>query len=355
MKFSTLSTLSVVYVATVGATPTSRATCSKGRTAAGKGCCVWYDVLDDIQANIFEGGKCGDDAHDALRLSFHDAIGYSPLLTKQGSFGGGGADGSLIAFAATELTYAANDGLDEIVAAEKQVADHYNVSYGDMIQFAAAVSVRNCAGGPRIAFLTGRLPPVAPAPDGLVPDAGDSVTTMLARVGDAGLSPEELVDLLASHSVGVQEDVDVTIVNTPFDTTPTVLDTNFYLETLLRGTTWPGTPNNPGEVMSPIQGEFRLQSDAAIARDPRTACHWQAFVNDQNLLNFRFGAAMAKMALLGQNQRTLQDCSVVIPVPTLPKPGNAKLPAGKTALDLELSAVRSSIVRCNCYHTLTHL
>jgi hypothetical protein len=45
------------------------------------------------------------------------------------------------------------------------------------------------------------------APDLLMPELFDSVEKILARIGDAGLSPEELVDLLASHSVGVQKDI----------------------------------------------------------------------------------------------------------------------------------------------------
>ncbi|KAJ7112496.1 manganese peroxidase 1 [Mycena epipterygia] len=346
MKFSTLLTLSLVYITTVSATPTARsATCSNGRKAASNTCCVWYDVLDDIQSNLFEGGTCGENAHDALRLSFHDAIGYSPLVTKQGKFGGGGADGSVIAFSAIELAYAANEGLEDIVEAEKRFADHHNVSYGDIIQFAAAVSVRNCAGGPRISFLAGRPAAVQAAPNGLVPEPFDSVDTMLARVGDAGLTPEELVDLLASHSVGVQEHVDRTIPNTPFDSTPTIFDTNFYLETLLPGTTWPGTPNNKGEVQSPSPDEFRLASDAALARDSRTSCHWQSFVGDQPRMTQRFGTAMAKMALLGHDANSLQDCSVVIPPPTLPAPAAAKLPVGKTPGDLELTCPAAAFRR----------
>lgn len=81
------------------------------------------------------------------------------------------------------------------------------------------MGVRNCAGGPRIAFMAGRPNATAAAPDGLVPDAGDSVTTMLARVGDAGITPYELVDLLASHSVGNQDNIDpvrTTILFFPF-------------------------------------------------------------------------------------------------------------------------------------------
>jgi manganese peroxidase len=76
------------------------------------------------------------------------------------------------------------------------------------IQFAAAVSVRNCAGGPRLSFLAGRPPPTQAAPDGLIPDPADSVDKILARMKDAGFSPKELVDLLASHSIGFQEQLD---------------------------------------------------------------------------------------------------------------------------------------------------
>jgi hypothetical protein len=44
------------------------------------------------------------------------------------------------------------------------------------IQFAAAVGVSNCPGAPRLSFLLGRPPPVAPAADGTVPEPfGESV------------------------------------------------------------------------------------------------------------------------------------------------------------------------------------
>ena len=51
------------------------------------------------------------------------------------------------------------------------------------------------------------------------------------------------------------------------------------LQTLLTGTLFPGNGSNVGEVMSPLEGEFRLFSDANIARDPRSACEWQAFIS----------------------------------------------------------------------------
>ncbi|KAL0946432.1 hypothetical protein HGRIS_012655 [Hohenbuehelia grisea] len=79
--------LVLLVPALVLATPTRRAVCSKGRVALHSSCCVWFDVLDDIQANLFDGGECGEEAHESLRIAFHDAIGFSPALTGQGKFG----------------------------------------------------------------------------------------------------------------------------------------------------------------------------------------------------------------------------------------------------------------------------
>ncbi|KAJ7611906.1 heme peroxidase [Mycena polygramma] len=297
---------------TARAAPPTRATCSQGRTAASATCCVWYDVLDDLQANVFDG--CSDEAPDALRLSFHDAVGISAQLKKQNKFGGGGADGSLIAFSGIELAYASNVGLESIVDSERAVADAHNVSYGDIVQFAAAVGVRNCQGGPRIPFMAGRPSAMQEAPEFLVPEPFDDVTTILARVNDAGLTGPDLIALLASHSMGVQEDVDPSIPNTGFDLTPTVFDTKFYVDTFSKkGNVTPGDAIHKGQVPSPTMGQFRLQSDFALAHDPRTVVTWVALSVNQQLMASRFAAAMAKMAMLGQNARALTDCSEVIP------------------------------------------
>ena len=69
------------------------------------------------------------------------------------------------------------------------------------IQLAGAVGVSNCAGAPRLEFLFGRPPPTAAAPDLLVPEPFDTVTSILDRFGDAGFSPEEVVALLASSVI----------------------------------------------------------------------------------------------------------------------------------------------------------
>ena len=50
-------------------------------------------------------------------------------------------------------------------------------------------------------------------------------------------------------------------------------------QTLLKGELFPGNGSNQGEVKSPLHGEFRLQSDFELARDPRTACEWQSFAS----------------------------------------------------------------------------
>lgn len=46
-----------------------RVTCPGSRNVvANSACCKLFDVRDDIQKNMFEGGKCNDVAHEALRL-----------------------------------------------------------------------------------------------------------------------------------------------------------------------------------------------------------------------------------------------------------------------------------------------
>ena len=103
-------------------------------------------------------------------------------------------------------------------------------------------------------------------------------------MGDAGFDPIETVWLLASHTIAAADVVDPTIPGTPFDSTPELFDTQFFIETQLRGTLFPGTGGNQGEVESPLHGEIRLQSDSELARDSRTACEWQSFISTFTLL-----------------------------------------------------------------------
>ncbi|THH31802.1 hypothetical protein EUX98_g2375 [Antrodiella citrinella] len=331
MAFKTLAALLSVVgaVQVANAALTRRVACPDGvNTATNAACCFLFPIRDDIQENLFDGGECGEEVHESLRLTFHDAIGI-------GSNGGGGADGSMIVFEDIETNFHANNGVDEIVDAQKPFIARHNITPGDFIQFAGAVGVSNCPGAPQLDFFFGRPPPIAPAPDLTVPEPFDTVDSILARFADAGnFSPQEVVALLGSHTIAAADHVDPTIPGTPFDSTPTTFDTQFFVETQLRGTLFPGTGGNQGEVESPLRGEIRLQSDSELARDSRTACEWQSFVNNQAKLQSAFKAAMAKLSILGHNVNTLTDCSELIPVPQ-PFTKVATFPAGLSNADIE--------------------
>ena len=139
-------------------------------TATNAACCDLFAVRDDIQQNLFDGGECGEDVHESLRLTFHDAIGFSPAIFAQGKFGGGGADGSIMTFSDIETNFHANNGVDEIVEEQRPFVEKHNMTAGDFIQFAGAVGVSNCPGAPRLQFLFGRPAATAPSPDLLVPE-----------------------------------------------------------------------------------------------------------------------------------------------------------------------------------------
>lgn len=128
--------------------------------------------------------------------------------------------------------------------------------------------------------MAGRPNATFPADDLTVPEPSDDVTTILARMGDAGFTAAEVIHLLASHTIARADHVDPSIHAVPFDSTPFTFDTQIFLEVLLKGVGFPGTEGNLGESASPIpqSGELRLQSDFALARDSRTACEWQSMV-----------------------------------------------------------------------------
>lgn len=57
---------------------TRRVACPDGvNTATNAACCQLFAIRDDIQQNLFDGGECGEEAHESLRLTFHDAIAIS--------------------------------------------------------------------------------------------------------------------------------------------------------------------------------------------------------------------------------------------------------------------------------------
>ena len=77
MVFKLTATL-VSLAALVSAANFKRVSCPDGvNTATNAACCALFAVRDDIQQNLFDGGECGEEVHESLRLTFHDAIGIS--------------------------------------------------------------------------------------------------------------------------------------------------------------------------------------------------------------------------------------------------------------------------------------
>ncbi|KAJ3497723.1 hypothetical protein NLJ89_g10309 [Agrocybe chaxingu] len=296
------------------AASTKHVTCPSGNITANAACCALFPAVDLLQEQLFDRGKCGEQAHSALRLAFHDAIGFSVHGGK-----GGGADGSILAFQSSELQYRTSPF---------QKTDK-------LIHLAAAVGTANCPGSPRLQFKFGRPPPRAPAPDLTVPEPTDSVTAILERFADAGFLPREAVALLSSHSVAAADEVDPTVPGSPFDSTPGTFDSQVFLEVLLKGKHFPGNGSHVGEVASPLAGEMRLQSDFAISQHPLTACSWQEMVNNQHHMQTQFKAAMAKLQVLGQPSNLI-DCSDVIPVPA-PLKAAIKYPASFSKKDVQIA------------------
>lgn len=69
-----------------------------------------------------------------------------------------------------------------------------------------------------------------------------------------------------SHSIAASKDIDPSAPGAPFDSTPGIFDTQFFVEVQLRGADVPGAIEYKGEASSALDGEIRLQSDAELAR-----------------------------------------------------------------------------------------
>ncbi|TDL18233.1 heme peroxidase [Rickenella mellea] len=106
-----LTAAAIALATLTGAANFKRVTCPAARIPPHMKlfCCVFFALRDDLQANLYE-NVCGETVHESLRLTFHDAIGFS----KSGEFKGHGADGSMIIF---DSIFAANNGIDDSVDA----------------------------------------------------------------------------------------------------------------------------------------------------------------------------------------------------------------------------------------------
>ncbi|OCB89393.1 manganese peroxidase 2 [Sanghuangporus baumii] len=307
-------TLSTVALATLaGAANYKRVTCPDGKnTASNEACCIFFELAEDLQTNHFQ-NECGEEVHEVLRLTFHDAVGFS----NSGVFTGGGADGSVIIFRDTETNFRANNGTDDA--------------------FGAALGLTNCPGAPQLQFPAGRPNATIPAQDGIVPEPQDSADHIIDRFADVGINSDEIIHLLASHTAARSDTLIPGQDGVPFDSTPFTFDSQAKM--LLKGKGLPFGVNSsiPGaEVESPIPDsrEMRLQSDFALARDPRTACEWQSMVDNQQPMSDNFRSSMIKLANIGQDVSKLVDCTEVLPIPSPLVKQHATFPAGTSQADV---------------------
>ena len=91
---------------------------------------MFFALRDDLQTNLFE-NECGETVHETLRLTFHDAIGFS----SSGALSGGGADGSIMIFRDTELAFVANAGVDDGANDLATLLQKYDVTAGGLSFF----------------------------------------------------------------------------------------------------------------------------------------------------------------------------------------------------------------------------
>lgn len=109
---------------------------------------IWGEISSELHANL---GRCNRKARTAIRFAFHDAGGYSSKTKPYGP-ASGGADGSLL-LNQEEMDRVSQQPMQEYRAYLKGVYDQYRskgITAADLIQFAGAVGLKSCPGGPSI-------------------------------------------------------------------------------------------------------------------------------------------------------------------------------------------------------------
>ncbi|KAI1336595.1 heme peroxidase [Xylariaceae sp. FL0016] len=230
---------------------------------------VWNDVATDIEAD-FDG--CTDSARAAIRMSFHDCFP-------------GTCDGSLIL--AGECTdRGENTQMIDECSTLGDKATSFNVSTADMIQFAAAMGVKACA-GPTISFLAGRVDSSTANAENQIPSPADNATTILDAFTAKGFDATELVALIGAHSAAKD------LNGNSLDSTVTDMDTTFFTETA------------DGSI------DASLTSDKFLANSTETSEIWESMESGSTWVD-AFGPAMEKLALMGNDEASLTDCSSII-------------------------------------------
>ncbi|RYP41914.1 hypothetical protein DL767_000651 [Monosporascus sp. MG133] len=236
---------------------------------------VWTEVAGDL-VTTFVGtdGACTDDARAAIRLAFHDCFP-------------GACDGSII-LANECIDRRENTQLVNICSKLGEKAASFDVGTADMIQFAAALGIASCPGGPTISFKAGRVDSTTANPAGQLPGPNDDAASIVSAFEAKGFTAAELVALVGAHTAAKKRN------GGALDSTPGAWDTNFYTETA------------DGSVAG------SLNSDVSLSNSTETSSTWGSFGADAAAWAAAFVPAMEKLSLMGNDEASLADCSSVI-------------------------------------------
>ena len=183
---------------------------------------IWSTISATLVGDFVDSstGQCTNLARGSIRAAFHDCGTWD---TTQGATGG--CDGSLLL--SGEASRTENNGLAATITYLQNLHDNTYSSVGvaDFIQFAGAVGVVACPGGPQITTLIGRTDSSTQPPAGLLPIAtgeGSDATTLLTLFQNKGFDAIELAALVGAHSCSKQQFEDPSEAGLPQDTTPGV-------------------------------------------------------------------------------------------------------------------------------------
>ena len=88
VRESLLNIILYAWLTMLSAALTRRVACPDGiNTATNAACCALFPLRDLLQDQLFDGGECGEETHESLRLTFHDAIGISRAAIAKNTFG----------------------------------------------------------------------------------------------------------------------------------------------------------------------------------------------------------------------------------------------------------------------------
>lgn len=235
---------------------------------------VWTKIAGELTTMFLDKkiGQCNDDARAAIREAFHDCGTWDKT---QGFTGG--CDGSLI-LAPGEIDRPENFNLADISTKLLNLQLSHKadgVTVADLIQFAAAVAIVTCPGGPQIKTYVGRSDSSTPAPPGGLPNVHAAAVDLYKLFQNKGFDAKDLAALLGAHSTSRQfGDTSKNNTGLAQDSTPGLWDVKYYAETL-----------------NPPKGVYVFESDTNLAKDPTVGKEFKGFVGNQGKWTSAFGDA----------------------------------------------------------------